>query len=624
MALLDVTTLGPQPTSARGKHTGALGKADLRFARQADVDEFAAKLAAFEAGDLGPDEWRAFRLVNGAYGQRQDGDYSMLRVKIPQGVLSRPQLDALADVATRYARGWAHVTTRQNIQYHFLRLGQVEEVMRHLAEVGLTCREACGNAVRSITGSPTAGIAADEAFDVTPYGVALTDYFLGHPLAATLPRKFKIAFAGGGADHSFANVNDIGWHARILDGKRAFRVTVAGGTATLTSSGKVLFDALPAGDIFGVAEAIVRVFHRDGNRVNRAKNRMKYLIKELGWDVWLARFHEAYAQVQAEGAAPLPFDPEAPPTWATAPTTHVPAPTAAELRALIDADRVVGPGVEPRLLPTTTARARWHRTNVRSQAQAGFAIVTVALPLGDIAAGRLRAVGWLAAAYGDGTVRLTADQNLLLTWIPEAALDAVFAALTTLGLTAADPHSAADVVSCPGAESCKLAVTQSRGVGRLVSDYFDERRALLDQVGELSVRASGCPNGCGLHHVAGIGLQGSVRKVGGRVAPQYFVLLGGDPAPGDGGTARFGKVALKVPARRVPQAIEALLELYVAERADGEAAAAYFARVDPRAVKAKLGRFEQLDEATATAADFIDLGEQHAFAVATGEGECAT
>ena len=324
MALVDIATLGPQPTAARGKHTGALGKADLRFAQQADVDEFADKLAAFERGELGPDEWRAFRLVNGAYGQRQDGDYSMLRVKIPQGVLSRPQLDALADVSTRFARGWAHVTTRQNIQYHFLRLGQVEEVMRLLADVGLTCREACGNAVRSITGSPTAGIAADEAFDVTPYGVALTDYFLGHPLAATLPRKFKIAFAGGGADHSFANVNDIGWHARIVDGKRAFRVTVAGGTATLTSSGKVLFDALPAGDIFGVAEAILRVFHRDGNRVNRAKNRMKYLIKELGWDTWHARFKETYALVLAEGAAPLPFDPEAAPVWAVPPSFELP------------------------------------------------------------------------------------------------------------------------------------------------------------------------------------------------------------------------------------------------------------------------------------------------------------
>ncbi len=624
MALADIATLGPQPTAARGKHTGALGKADLRFAQQADVDEFADKLAAFERGELGPDEWRAFRLVNGAYGQRQDGDYSMLRVKIPQGVLSRPQLDALADVSTRFARGWAHVTTRQNIQYHFLRLGQVEEVMRLLADVGLTCREACGNAVRSITGSPTAGIAADEAFDVTPYGVALTDYFLGHPLAATLPRKFKIAFAGGGADHSFANVNDIGWHARIVDGKRAFRVTVAGGTATLTSSGKVLFDALPAGDIFGVAEAILRVFHRDGNRVNRAKNRMKYLIKELGWDTWHARFQETYAIVLAEGAAPLPFDPEAAPVWAVPPTTRAPAPSAAELRALTDADEVTGPGLQPRLLPTTTARERWQRTNVRPQAQAGFSIVTVALPLGDIAAGRLRAIGALAAAYGDSTVRLTADQNILLTWVPDSALGELFAALATIGLTHADPHSAADVVSCPGAESCKLAVTQSRGVGRLVSDYFDDKRDLLDRVGDLSVRASGCPNGCGLHHVAGIGLQGSVRKVGGRVAPQYFVLLGGDPAAGDGGTARFGKVALKVPARRVPQAVEALLELYVAERADGEAAAAYFARADHKAVKAKLARFEQLDEATATDEDFIDLGEQRAFAVETSEGECAT
>ena len=622
MALLDISTLGAQPTSARGAGTTTLGKAHLHFARQTYVDEFAEKLAAFERGELGPDDWRAFRLVNGAYGQRQDGDLSMLRVKIPQGVLSRPQLDALADVAQNFARGWAHVTTRQNIQYHFLKLGEVEEVMRRLAETGLTCREACGNAVRSITGSPTAGIAADEAFDVTPYGVALTDYFLGHPLARTLPRKFKIAFTGGGADHCFASVNDIGWHAAIVDGKRAFKVTVAGGTATFLSAGKVLFEALPAGQIFGVAEAILRVFHRDGNRVNRAKNRMKYLIKELGWDEWKRRFDETYALVQSEGVAPLPFDAEDAPAWASAPTSRALAPTLTELRTLIAGDENRGPGLAPRLLPTDSAYDRWHRTNVRPQAQPGFAIVTLALPLGDIAAGRLRALGWLAAAYGDGTVRLTADQNVLLTWVPGDRLPELFAALNALGLGHTDPLSAADVVSCPGAESCKLAVTQSRGVGQLVSDHFADKRALLDEVGELSVRASGCPNGCSLHHVAGIGLQGSVRKVAGKVAPQYFLLLGGDASVG--GVARFGKLAAKVPARRVPQAIEALLRLYLEQRETGEAAAAFFARVDGKLVKTRLAEYEKLDEASATDQDFIDLGEQRAFVVETSEGECAT
>jgi sulfite reductase (NADPH) hemoprotein beta-component len=246
-----------------------LGQARLSFAQEADIDEFVDVLARFERGDIGPDEWRAFRLVRGTYGQRQTGDAQMLRVKIPQGILDGPQLEAMAEVAEQYSRGFGHITTRQNIQLHFLKLHDVEPVMRRLAEAGLTTREACGNSVRNITACPYAGVAADEPFDVTPYAEALTRYLLRHPLSAKLPRKFKIAFEGCTHDHIGAAINDIGWTARVrtVDGavQRGFRVTVAGGTATLVRSGQELFDFAPVGEMLNIAEAIVRVFHKLGD-----------------------------------------------------------------------------------------------------------------------------------------------------------------------------------------------------------------------------------------------------------------------------------------------------------------------------------------------------------------------
>src|SRR5688572_15044247 len=281
-----------------------LGRARLSFARQADVDEFVDVLSRFERGEIGPDEWRAFRLVRGTYGQRQTIDASMLRVKVPQGVLDGPQLDALAEVAERYSRGFGHITTRQNIQLH-----DVELAMRRLAEAGLTTREACGNSVRNITACPYSGVAADEAFDVTPYAEALTRYLLRHKLSACLPRKFKIAFEGCTHDHIAAAINDIGWTARVrtVDGgsERGFRVTVAGGTATLTRSGHELFEFAPVDEMLNIAEAIVRVFHRLGDYKHKQRNRLKFLVRSLGWDTFKTEFHQELEAFRLEGGARL-------------------------------------------------------------------------------------------------------------------------------------------------------------------------------------------------------------------------------------------------------------------------------------------------------------------------------
>src|SRR6478672_10867676 len=289
------------------------GRARLSFASEADIDEFVTTLERYERGELTPDQWRQFRLVRGTYGQRQTDDAQMLRVKIPQGILSEAQLNALADVAERYSRGFGHITTRQNVQLHFIKLHDAEPAMRHLADAGLTTREACGNSVRNITACPYSGVAADEPFDVTPYAEALTRYLLRHPLSSSLPRKFKIAFEGCSRDHIAASINDIGWTARVETdngvARRGFAVTVAGGTATMTRAGHELFAFLPAGEMFNVAEAIIRVFHRLGDYKHKQRNRLKFLVRSLGWDGFRAEFERELEAFRASGGASLPFDP---------------------------------------------------------------------------------------------------------------------------------------------------------------------------------------------------------------------------------------------------------------------------------------------------------------------------
>ncbi|HEV3486490.1 MAG TPA: nitrite/sulfite reductase [Vicinamibacterales bacterium] len=534
-----------------------LGRARLSFADAAEVDEFVEVLARFERGEIGPDEWRAFRLVRGTYGQRQAADAQMLRVKIPQGILTAEQLDALADIADRYSRGFGHITTRQNMQFHFVKLHDVEHAMRRAADAGLTTREACGNSVRNITACPFAGVAPDEAFDVTPYAEATTRYLLRHPLSACLPRKFKIAFEGCVEDHIATGINDIGYTARVKrvaesSGTprevRGFLVTVAGGTSTMARSGQVLFEFLPAAEIFDAAEAIIRVFHRLGDYKHKQRNRLKFLVKSLGWDAFKAEVERELDGVRAEGGAALPFDPENPPIE-TEPIGSRPHPASPEAIAIFAAaSRVTGPGIAPRVEPRLRVHSdeflAWASTNVRAQKQPGYAMATVATVLGDLTSNQMRVVGQLAVAYGDGTVRITSDQNLLFRWVRRTDVEPLHRALAAAGLARPGARTLEDVTSCPGAESCRLAVTQSRGLGRVLAEGLHERLDLVAAVPGLDIKISGCPNGCGQHHIAGIGFQGSLRKVGGRPAPHYFVLVGGGTVDG---VTTFGRLSATIP-----------------------------------------------------------------------------
>jgi sulfite reductase (NADPH) hemoprotein beta-component len=602
--------------------TRTLGRARLDFASEHDIDEFVETLRKFENGEMPADQWRRFRLVRGTYGQRQDG-VQMLRVKAPQGIVSSSQMRAFAGVASRYSRGFCHITTRQNIQFHFVLLKNVESAMRELADEGLTTREACGNSVRNITGCPYAGTSENEIFDPTPYAEATTRYFLRHPLSGVLPRKFKIAFEGCTEDHAVTSINDIGWRARIVNGRKGWKVTVAGGTSIMPVNGYVLYEFLPVEEMLEVAEAVVRVFHKYGDFKHPQRNRIKFVVKQMGWETFRTKVMEELDGFRREGGARLPFDP-AKTTAEQAPDWEPAAPPSLQHVAAMALTPMRGPGIYPgtvRLQPLPDTYVRWLRRNVTRQRQNAFYHVTVRLPLGDFTAGQMRVLADLAEAYADGSMRLTVEQNVLFRWVKKESMEPFYQRLAAADLSEPDALTLSDVVSCPGAESCRLAVTQSRGLGRVLTEYFSARPDLVDAVPSGNIRISGCPNGCGQHHIGSLGFQGSVRKVGGKALPQYFVLVGGGTS--DQG-AHFGKVVAKIPARRITEAAGRLIDLYREQRqTETEDLGAFYRRIAPSVATERLKDLVEVDATQTTPDDFIDLGESQAFDPVVMDGECS-
>ena len=564
----------------------------LGFARHEDVDLFVQRLESFERGELDAEAWRSFRLLNGVYGQRQDGAM-MIRAKLPGGIATPAQLVALADVADAHAGGKGHVTTRQNVQFHFVPQEQTEAALRRLADAGITTREACGHSVRNWTCCPLAGVAAGEPFDPTPYVEALARHLLRGPYSSSLPRKLKPSLGGCcGTDCSQAFINDLGFLARTRDGAIGFRVLAGGGLSTLRRSALVVEEFVPAGEILEAADAVVRVFHRIGNRHNRAKARLKWAIDKIGRDAFLAEYRAERDAIRAEGGAPLELPPQ-------------PAPVAlrrAPLAQLADAD----PGY-----------AEWAADSVRPQKQSGFAAVVIRLVLGDITSAQLRVLAELAVQFGEGEVRLANEQNLVLRFVPAAKLPALHRELARVGLARAGANTVADITSCPGASSCKLAVTASRGLAAELTALLDRRPDLVAAAKGLDIKVSGCPHGCGQHYIAGIGFQGGMRKLAGRPAPQYLVYVGGGIAAD---RADFGRLVGKVPARRAGAALERLLDLYIAA---GATSHEFWADVSLETLKALIADLSELAAADATPDDFIDLGNASAFEVQSGEGECS-
>jgi len=407
------------------------------------------------------------------------------------------------------------------------------------------------------------------------------------------------------------------------DGGRGFRVTAGGGTAIMTTSAGLLHEFLPASEILRVAEAVLRVFKRLGDYEHKQRNRMKFMIKTLGWTRWREEYDRELTACRLRGQVPtLEIDPpagEGRPEWA-----KDPSPSVGHIASRVSEGTVKGPGLTPAIVPVfqagDDAYARWRATNVRAQKQFGYVMAVATTPLGDLTSEQMRIVGELARAYGDGAIRVTADQDLLFRWVNTCDVRQLYRRLAAAGLGLAEAGTIADVTSCPGAETCRLAVTQSRGLGRLLEDHLRERPDLIAAADGARIKISGCPNGCGLHHIATFGFQGSVRRLGSRAVPQYFVMVGGGAH--DRG-ATFGRLAAKIPARRIPQVVERLIDFYAKERGAGESATEFFGRVELGVVKGLLADLETLRPGDAVSTDFIDLAESAEFAPEVMDGECS-
>lgn len=551
----------------------------LDFSDESDVDSFVAALEQFEKGELSSDDWKKFRRLRGVYEQRQGGR-AMIRAKLPGGIAGPRQLHAIADAAERHSSGIAHVTTRQCFQLHFVPAAEVETALRTLADGGITTREACGDSVRNFTACPLAGVAAEEPFDVRPYLEALARHFLRGPWSSRLPRKFKPSIGGCcGTDCSQAYINDLGVLVRTRDGEPGFQIVAGGGLSTLRRSAIVLEEFVPAAELLEAAEAVVRVFHHNGNRDNRAKARIKWVIEKLGADRVRELYQEQRALIRAEGGRPYTPEPVRPPRLpARLPLASTPAP----------------------------GFAAWAAAAARPQKQPGFSTVRIRLPLGDMTSAQLRAIAAIIDAHGEGEARTTNDQNLVLRWIADDRLPLVHQALVGAGLERVGASTVQDVTSCPGGTSCQLAVTTSRGAGKLLGDFLAERADLRALVPDLTIKVSGCPNSCGQHHIAGIGLQGGVRKIAGKAVPHYLLHVGGGHGR-DG--ARFGRLIAKVPARRLPLALERLIALAARERRDGEPTNDVLARLADDVLGAALGDVPELLAADVSDADFVDLDD---------------
>lgn len=516
------------------------------------IDEHAENVRRFRDGELTPEEFRPLRLAMGVYAQLAHVKH-MQRIKIPGGVVSAEQLDVMADAAERWGRSIAHVTTRQDLQLHFLEIEDTVDLQRLLAKSGVSTLGACMDTVRNVTASHLAGVVEDEVFDVTPHARAITDHFAFHELNRKLPRKFKIGLSGSPRDVAQVMINDLGFFATLDDRGRSFRVVVAGGLGSTPELAHLWKERIDERELLAVCEAVVAVFHRDGERKNRKKNRLKFLLRKLGEAELFTRLDDELARIQTDRGDRL----------------------AAELeRAIAEHREPAPPPLEPGGAAIGDhAFARWRRTNVLAQQQRGYFVCTVKLPLGDITAAQMRALASAARAFGNGEVRATNAQNFVLRWVPEHRLVALHRALSTIGLGEADAGHITDVVSCPGADYCSLAITKSMGVAAHIREHLApegsrvEAEDTIRALGAFEIKISGCPNSCGQHHVADIGMTGlMVTGKDGKERAHYSIRVGG----GVGYDARVGeRMPGRVPEEEAPKVVAAIARDYL-ERRDGD------------------------------------------------------
>ncbi|HEX5225450.1 MAG TPA: nitrite/sulfite reductase [Solirubrobacteraceae bacterium] len=580
---------------------------------QREYDDFKTEATKFLAGDTEEDEFIKFRLKQGVYGQRQP-DVQMVRVKLPFGGVTPEQLDAFADVVEKYVplrKG--HITTRQNIQMHHVPLVEAEQLIRELGEAGLSSREGCGNTMRNVTGDPWAGVAKDELFDLTPYAGAYVRYFVRHPTTQGMPRKVKTSFDGSPRDRAISGIHDVAFRARVRESSdpsrpgevRGVEMLVGGGTSIMPREALVLYDFLELdnGEYLRVTEAVMRVFDRqEWLRVNRARARIKVFVDKYGIDELRKQVEE---ELQGDWVAERDFS--------------------LEHRLFVDDERESAPA-PPQSYGSPNgdlqAYERFCSANVEEQKQDGYVTVEVKVTRGDLTPEQFRGLAQIMRDHCGGYARTTVQQNIVLRWVREESIYDVWQALGELGLGEPGSREITDVVSCPGTDSCKLGITSSMGLNQAVQERVEEMHITDALARRIHIKMSGCPNGCGQHHIADIGFYGASIKVGEHTIPAYIPHVGGVD---EGGSVKFGqRLKLRLPAKRIPEAIDRWVRHYEAERNDQESWGEFVARVGAEDLEARVKELSlPADFGLETMNEFIDWNRSVPFEVIRGEGECA-
>ncbi len=558
-----------------------------------DIIELERKIKLFKDGKIDEERFRSLRLARGVYGQRQEG-VQMVRIKLPYGKVTSDQLLRIADVSDEYSRGRLHITTRQDIQIHYVSLDRTPELWAELEKNDVTLREACGNTVRNVTASADSGINPNEAFDATPYAHATFQFFLRNPVCQEMGRKFKMSFSSTDDDSALAFIHDLGFIPKIKDGERGFKVMLGGGLGSQPRHADVLTEFLPVNQLIPTIEGVLRVFDRHGERARRLKARMKFLIKDIG--------QEAFMQLVDEERKALAYK-----TYEIDTTAFDGAPKA----PLAEAPQVTIDDIQ--------AYEAWKATNVFKQKQEGLVAIGIRVKLGDFYTKEARALAALIKKYGGDEMRLTLRQNILLRHIPEGALPFFYSQLANLGFARPGYETTTDITACPGTDTCNLGIASSTGIADKLEEVLEAEYPEYLNNKNLTIKISGCMNACGQHNMAHIGFQGmSVRTPEKLVAPALQVLLGGGVL--GNGEGRFADKVIKIPSKRGPEALRAILDDYQ-ENAGELDFLSYYDEKGQRYFYDFLKPFSDTDNLVES--DFIDWGNEEKYIQEVGVGECA-
>lgn len=558
-----------------------------------DIIELEKKIHAFRNGVMDEDRFRSLRLARGIYGQRQEG-VQMVRIKMPLGQCSTVQLRKLADVSDRYSTGNLHITTRQDIQIHYVSLDKTPQLWTELEESKITLREACGNTVRNITASPFAGVDPEEAFDVSPYAKAMFEYFLRNPVCQDMGRKFKIAFSSSDKDDAYTFAHDLGFIPKIAEDIRGFRVVVGGGIGSQPRHADLLYDFLPSDQIIPLTEAVLRVFDRYGERLRRHKARLKFLIDDEGLDTFKK--------------------------WVDEQSTSMPYHSYPV--AVVDEGDDQPPGSGNIFIEDNSMNenySNWLKFNVFTQKQPGFVAVGIKIPTGDFSSEQARKLAGLMDRLQIRELRFTANQGILLRFVETGKLKTLHKELVNINLGRPGFNTLLDIVACPGTDTCNLGIASSMGLARELESMLAREYSTIIHTKEVDIKISGCMNACGQHTIADIGFQGMTMKAGQWIAPATQVLLGGG-RNGDG-SGRYADKVTKVPSKRVPAVLRVILDDFIYQSKDGESFGVYYNRMGTDYFYQMLKIFS--DTSDLQQSDFIDWGEDSVYEKAIGIGECA-